>query len=66
MRHTITEDSAARASALLLFVTKNRKTFRRIVLRSAFNKRRMYESFLENVPLLQSLDVSQPLSHRTY
>ncbi|XP_065829710.1 cAMP-dependent protein kinase type II regulatory subunit-like isoform X2 [Oscarella lobularis] len=34
----------------------DRTTFRRIVLQNAFNKRRLYETFLESVPMLQSLD----------
>ncbi|KAJ8301326.1 hypothetical protein KUTeg_020313 [Tegillarca granosa] len=34
----------------------DRTTFRRIVLKNAFNKRKMYETLLENVPLLKSLD----------
>lgn len=33
----------------------DRITFRRILMDSAFQRRRMYESFLEEVPLLQSL-----------
>ena len=33
----------------------DRVTFRRILMDSAFQRRRMYESFLEEVPLLQSL-----------
>jgi len=34
----------------------DRATFRKIVLKSAFQKRKMYESFLENVRLLESLE----------
>lgn len=34
----------------------DRVTFRRILMDSAFQRRRMYESFLEEVPLLQSLE----------
>ena len=42
---------------------QDRSTFRRIVLKNAFNKRKMYEALLENVPMLKSLDVSlMPLS----
>ena len=37
----------------------DRQTFRRIVLRNAFQKRKMYESLLEKVPLLSSLNVSK-------
>jgi len=33
----------------------DRQTFRRIVLRSAFHKRKMYEALIENVPLLSAL-----------
>ena len=36
----------------------DRQTFRRIVLRNAFQKRKMYESLLESVPLLSALNVS--------
>ncbi|KAK3097186.1 hypothetical protein FSP39_007234 [Pinctada imbricata] len=34
----------------------DRNSFRRIILRSAFKKRKMYEELLENVPLLKSLE----------
>lgn len=34
----------------------DRQTFRKIVLKSAFQKRKMYESFLENVSLLKHLE----------
>jgi len=34
----------------------DRQTFRKIVLKSAHQKRKMYESFLENVSLLESLE----------
>lgn len=37
---------------------QDRLTFRRIVLKNAFNKRKMYEALLESVPMLKSLDVS--------
>jgi len=33
----------------------DRQTFRRIVLKSAFKKRKMYESLIENVPMLRTL-----------
>ncbi len=39
----------------------DRNTFRRIVLKSAFQKRKMYEALLEKVPLLSSLSVSVAL-----
>ncbi|ELU08317.1 hypothetical protein CAPTEDRAFT_106605 [Capitella teleta] len=34
----------------------DRNTFRRIVLKNAYNKRKMYEALLENVPMLKSVD----------
>lgn len=34
----------------------DRAVFRRIVLRNAYNKRKMYETLLENVPMLKFLD----------
>lgn len=34
----------------------NRQTFRRIVLKSAFKKRKEYEKLLENVPMLKTLE----------
>jgi len=34
----------------------DRSSFRRIVLKSAFKKRKMYEELLENVPILKSLE----------
>lgn len=34
----------------------DRNSFRKIVLKSAFKKRKMYEGLLENVPMLESLD----------
>lgn len=34
----------------------DRKSFRRIVLKSAFRKRKMYEQLLETVPMLQALE----------
>jgi len=36
----------------------DRQTFRKIVLRSAFQKRKMYETLLQGVPLLNTLSVS--------
>lgn len=35
----------------------DRQTFRRIVLKSAFRKRKMYEALIENVPMLKALQV---------
>ena len=35
----------------------NRITFRRILLKSACKKRKMYEGLLENVPMLKTLEV---------
>ena len=37
---------------------KDRATFRRIVLKNAYMKRKMYEQLLESVPLLKHLEVS--------
>jgi len=50
----------------------DRQTFRRIVLRNAFQKRKMYESLLEKVPLLSSLNayermnLADALTSKTY
>ena len=35
----------------------DRLTFRRIILKSAFKKRKMYEQLLESVPMLKALQV---------
>lgn len=35
----------------------DRQTFRRILLKSAFRKRKMYESLIESVPMLKALEV---------
>ena len=35
----------------------DRQTFRRILLKSAFRKRKMYETLLESVPMLKALQV---------
>ena len=49
-------------SASVLAVTKgrlwamDRRSFRRIILRSAWRKRKAYEALLETVPMLQYLD----------
>ena len=40
---------------------QDRTTFRRIVVKNAFQKRKKYEGLLESVPLLKSLDVSKDL-----
>ena len=37
--------------------------FRRIVLKSAYMRRKMFEELLESVPLLQSLNVRQTTSN---
>lgn len=37
---------------------QDRISFRRIVLKSAYKKRKMYEEFINSVPLLKSLEVS--------
>lgn len=39
----------------------DRQTFRRILLKSAFRKRKMYESLLDQVPMLKTLQVSYTL-----
>lgn len=39
-----------------------RQTFRRILLKSAYKKRKMYEDLINKVPMLKSLEVSN--SHR--
>jgi len=50
----------------------DRQTFRRIVLRNAFQKRKMYEALIENVPLLSALsdyermNVADALIPKTY
>ncbi|KAK6178687.1 hypothetical protein SNE40_011213 [Patella caerulea] len=40
----------------------DRNSFRRIVLKSAFKKRKKYETLLENVTILQSLDVYERMT----
>ena len=40
----------------------DRNSFRRIVLKSAFKKRKMYESLLDNVPMLKSLDTYERMN----
>lgn len=42
----------------LILSFQDRITFRRIVLKNAFMKRKMYENLLECVPMLKTLDVS--------
>jgi hypothetical protein len=37
----------------------DRTTFRRIILKTAFKKRKMYETLLETVPMLRTLTVSR-------
>lgn len=41
-----------------LFISQDRNSFRKIVLTSAFKKRKMYEEFIDSVPILKSLEVS--------
>lgn len=41
------------------FTLQDRATFRRIVLKNAYMKRKMYEQLLESVPLLKHLEVSR-------
>lgn len=43
---------------LFLFSAQDRATFRRLIVKTNAKKRRMYESFIESVPLLKSLEVS--------
>ena len=40
----------------------NRSSFQRIVLKSAFKKRKMYEELLESVPMLKSLDAYERMN----
>ena len=40
----------------------DRQSFRRIVLLSAFKKRKLYEALLERVPMLQSLEGYERMS----
>lgn len=39
----------------------DRQTFRRILLKSAYKKRKMYETLINKVPMLKSLEVSTML-----
>ena len=41
-----------------MLILQDRSTFRRIVLKNAYMKRKMYEQLLESVPLLKHLEVS--------
>lgn len=36
----------------------DRQTFRRILLKSAYKKRKMYENLIDKVPMLKSLEVN--------
>lgn len=40
----------------------DRTTFRRMILKNAFNKRKMYETLLENVPMLKELSMYERMS----
>ncbi|GFG33191.1 hypothetical protein Cfor_05454, partial [Coptotermes formosanus] len=40
----------------------DRQTFRRILLKSAFKKRKMYESLLESVPMLKALQAYERMN----
>lgn len=42
-------------------VFKDRLTFRRIIVKNNAKKRKMYESFIETLPLLTSLEVRTPV-----
>lgn len=44
----------------------DRQTFRRILLKSAFKKRKMYEELLNSVPMLKALQVRQWLYYYMY
>lgn len=45
-------------SLIVPFVfTQDRATFRRLIVKNNAKKRRMYETFIESVPLLKSLEV---------
>ena len=45
---------------LLCAAVQERSVFRRIVLKNAYMRRKMFEELLENVPLLKSLNVRAP------
>lgn len=46
-------------SRVVLFAFfQDRATFRRLIVKNNAKKRRMYETFIESVPLLKSLEVS--------
>eukprot|EP00105_Crassostrea_gigas_P026984 XP_011448159.2 PREDICTED: cAMP-dependent protein kinase type II regulatory subunit isoform X3 [Crassostrea gigas] len=40
----------------------DRETFRRIVLKNAYNKRKMYENLIDNVPMLKTLDLYERMN----
>ena len=42
----------------------DRTTFRRIILKTACKKRKMYETLLETVPMLRALTVQKLFYHR--
>ena len=42
---------------VIILCLQDRLTFRRIVLKNAYEKRKVYESLLENVPMLKTLEV---------
>ena len=42
---------------LCCIAVQERTVFRRIVLKNAYNRRKMFEELLESVPLLKSLNV---------
>lgn len=46
-----------KASSIGELWAMDRQTFRRILLKSAFKKRKMYEHLLDNVPMLKTLQV---------
>ena len=53
---TITATTVGRLWAL------DRLTFKRIVLKSAFEKRKMYEGLLENMPMFKSLNAYERMN----
>lgn len=40
------------------FLPQDRATFRRLIVKNNAKKRKMYETFIESVPLLKTLEVS--------
>ncbi len=70
LKHWMTAASVSQSSNLIVHATnmkteriisvcvlQDRATFRRLVVKNNAKKRRMYECFIESVPLLKSLEV---------